>query len=277
MTFVRMGTSCLVRNAAGEILLAQREDLRIWTIPGGRLDRGETLWAAAAREVREETGIEVEITRALNLYYITRWNRMNVVFEARPVGGALLGRTSESVDNRWFPPDALPDNLSRPVFLQNALSGIPAFYASETPPAEYRRLRRKFALRYVRNLLSGRPEARFPRFNVHIVAVIWDAAHERVLAWQDGHLPRINPAASSDYTLWQWIKNTPQQFGTTISERRWVGIWQNPDEGAITFVFRASAQNQTGNFREPSSFTEREASFIHRSDEQAIWLLDGRL
>jgi 8-oxo-dGTP diphosphatase len=51
-------------NAAGEVLLIQRGTpprLGEWSIPGGRLEWGETLKAAALRELKEETNVEAEI------------------------------------------------------------------------------------------------------------------------------------------------------------------------------------------------------------------------
>lgn len=53
-------TRVVVRNEAGEVLLLQVwPDTSIWSLPGGGLERGERPESAAARELREETGIEV--------------------------------------------------------------------------------------------------------------------------------------------------------------------------------------------------------------------------
>ncbi|HLZ55533.1 MAG TPA: NUDIX domain-containing protein [Ktedonosporobacter sp.] len=46
----------------GQILLIQREDFKVWALPGGQIEAGESVAQAAIREVREETGIEVELT-----------------------------------------------------------------------------------------------------------------------------------------------------------------------------------------------------------------------
>jgi ADP-ribose pyrophosphatase YjhB (NUDIX family) len=48
----------------GRVLLTQREDFPVWCLPGGGVDPGESLAQAAVREVREETGLEVELERA---------------------------------------------------------------------------------------------------------------------------------------------------------------------------------------------------------------------
>lgn len=74
----------------GKILLTKREDFEVWCLPGGAVDEGESLAQAAIREAREETGLEVELTRLVGVYSRPSWNGpgMHIVsFVARPVGG----------------------------------------------------------------------------------------------------------------------------------------------------------------------------------------------
>ena len=59
MSFLRLGVQCVVIDDEERVLLSQRGDLNVWNLPGGRVDWRESLEAAAAREVREETGIVV--------------------------------------------------------------------------------------------------------------------------------------------------------------------------------------------------------------------------
>ena len=62
------GGAALVVDGAGRILLQRRSDNGNWSLPGGIMEIGETLGAATVREVREETGIEVELTGILGVY-----------------------------------------------------------------------------------------------------------------------------------------------------------------------------------------------------------------
>jgi len=73
-----VGVVCL---RGDEVLLIRRGTpprLNQWSIPGGRLEWGETLQAAALRELKEETGVEAELLGLLDV--------VDGVFPARPGG-----------------------------------------------------------------------------------------------------------------------------------------------------------------------------------------------
>ncbi len=109
---IGFSTNTIVRDEDGEILLIKREDLRLWVMPGGQVEYGETLEEAARREAFEETGIEIEIDELHGIYYvgITGRNYLAFVYNARPVGGEIT-TSFESVDVRYFPPEALPERI----------------------------------------------------------------------------------------------------------------------------------------------------------------------
>lgn len=69
-TEVRVSVCVVVRRGDGsrEILLMRRSDNAHWGLPGGYVEPGESVIAAAAREVREETGFEVKIGRLVGVY-----------------------------------------------------------------------------------------------------------------------------------------------------------------------------------------------------------------
>ncbi len=78
-----------------------------WAFPSGYVDRGEALEAAAAREVREETGLEVHVTRLVGVYSRPGDTVILAVYAAERVGGSLLaGADADEVG--LFSADELP-------------------------------------------------------------------------------------------------------------------------------------------------------------------------
>ncbi len=60
----QVAVAAVVFDDRGRVLLVERgrpPGAGLWTVPGGRLELGESLAAGVAREVREETGLEVEV------------------------------------------------------------------------------------------------------------------------------------------------------------------------------------------------------------------------
>ncbi len=97
----------------GRILFIQREDLKIWALPGGAVDPGESVAQAAIREVREETGLEVELTRLVGIYARPQWvgSTHSAIFAARPTGGTLRPQPEEVLALQYALPGQLPEPL----------------------------------------------------------------------------------------------------------------------------------------------------------------------
>ncbi|MFJ5529528.1 NUDIX domain-containing protein [Streptomyces sp. NPDC093261] len=103
----------LVRDGAGRVLMIQRSDNGRWALPGGGHDIGETIADTVVREVREETGIEVEVAGLSGIYtdpgHVMRYDdgevrqQFSLCFRARPVGGRLR-TSSETTQVRWVEP-----------------------------------------------------------------------------------------------------------------------------------------------------------------------------
>jgi 8-oxo-dGTP pyrophosphatase MutT (NUDIX family) len=95
----------------GQILLIQRQDLKIWALPGGAIEPGESVTQAAIREVREETGLEVELTRLVGLYARPQWigSPHSAIFAARPIGGSLRPQPEEVLALQYVSPSYLPE------------------------------------------------------------------------------------------------------------------------------------------------------------------------
>jgi 8-oxo-dGTP diphosphatase len=93
----------------GRVILARhRFGAPQWRFLGGFLAPREGLEDALAREIREETGLEIEVGPILEANQGFRWRRVELVYAYRPAGG--VPRLSEEiVELRSFDPADLPD------------------------------------------------------------------------------------------------------------------------------------------------------------------------
>lgn len=102
------------------VLLQRRGDVDAWGFPGGAIELGESAAEAAVREVREETGLDIEIVDLLGVYtkYEQRYPNgdvtqpITVFFRCRPAGGQLSIDGKETLDVRYFPLTELPELFS---------------------------------------------------------------------------------------------------------------------------------------------------------------------
>jgi ADP-ribose pyrophosphatase YjhB (NUDIX family) len=118
-TQIKTGVGVIVCGSDDRILLERRADCGMWGMLGGRVDPGESVSATAVREVFEESGLHIEITRLIGVYsepsdrilvYPDNGDirhLIDIVVEARITGGALrLSHESERID--FFTLDRLP-------------------------------------------------------------------------------------------------------------------------------------------------------------------------
>jgi ADP-ribose pyrophosphatase YjhB (NUDIX family) len=112
--------SGVVLDDLGRILLHRRRDNEAWALPGGALEFGESLTGCIVREVKEETGYDVEVIGLVGTYSDPRHvfayddgevrQEFSICFLCRVVGGELAV-SDESHDVAWFVPadvEALP-------------------------------------------------------------------------------------------------------------------------------------------------------------------------
>jgi 8-oxo-dGTP pyrophosphatase MutT (NUDIX family) len=98
----------------GKVLLTKRDDFRIWCLPGGKVEDGETVPQGALRETFEETGLRVKLTGVIGIYSIpltSTWVNLIISFKAEVIGGELNPQPGEVVDLRWFGRDEVPQEL----------------------------------------------------------------------------------------------------------------------------------------------------------------------
>jgi 8-oxo-dGTP diphosphatase len=110
---VVLAASAVVTDAAGRVLLVKRgrdPQRGRWSVPGGRVEAGESLEEAAAREVLEETGLRVDVGRELWTVRVpTGGGREFEVHDfAATVAGGALRAGDDADDARWMAPGALP-------------------------------------------------------------------------------------------------------------------------------------------------------------------------
>jgi ADP-ribose pyrophosphatase YjhB (NUDIX family) len=124
-----------VRDEQGRLLMIHRTDNDLWALPGGGHDIGESIADTVVREVREETGIDVEVTRLVGLYTDPRHvmayddgevrQQFSICFAATPTGGTLT-TSSESREVRWVDPADLHELSIHPSMrlrIDHALQG----------------------------------------------------------------------------------------------------------------------------------------------------------
>ncbi|MCU0513070.1 MAG: NUDIX hydrolase [Anaerolineae bacterium] len=242
MSALRLGAACAVFNDQGELLLVRRGDLGLWHLPSGRLDAGETLSQAAAREVREETGLEVAHIAPLGLYYYHGWERMNVLFVAQAAGGTLRQHTAETRAAQFAAAAALPEPRMDTRMIEDALARYPHLFQVDFAPAELQRLRRQFALRWLKNLVSGRPEPRFVRFTVHASLAIRDA-QDNILALLDARQQRILPGVECDgqSPVWEqvrkYVRDHYDLYEMRSARLNWSGLYHDVAARRLEFIF----------------------------------------
>jgi ADP-ribose pyrophosphatase YjhB (NUDIX family) len=129
-TELSLSVSALVYRG-GEILLMRRSDNGHWGLPGGFVEKGESVAAAARREVEEETGYTVELGRLIGVYsdpttQVVDYGRkkgagpdggdrrihvVNLCFEARALEAGRATTPDETLEIGFFDPRRLPEPL----------------------------------------------------------------------------------------------------------------------------------------------------------------------
>jgi ADP-ribose pyrophosphatase YjhB (NUDIX family) len=127
-----MGAGTVIFDDRQRVLLGLRGDNRLWGIPAGQMELGETPAGTAIRETYEEIGLQVLVRKLLGVYTgadalhgYPDGNQVQVAgarFLAEVVGGALNPDGYETLDAQWFDVNDLPPMVLRHRFaLEEAL------------------------------------------------------------------------------------------------------------------------------------------------------------
>lgn len=139
-TQLRPAVAAIITEAEGKILLQRRSDNGLWGLPGGSVEIGESVRQAILREVREETGLTVEVLRLIGVYsdptfQVVRYPDDNVVhyisilFGCR-ISGGTLQTCDETLDLKFFAPTKLPSDLvpMHRIRIEDAVADRPAAF-----------------------------------------------------------------------------------------------------------------------------------------------------
>ena len=127
ITHVKVGVGVIVVDDSGRILLEKRSDNGMWGLPGGGMEPGESIYETALREVKEETGLEIETIGLVGVYSEPWEGRIvtypdngdvrqlvDIVLIAQMISGEMA-ISNESLDLRFFNPDSFPSELAPPA------------------------------------------------------------------------------------------------------------------------------------------------------------------
>ena len=124
----------VVQDDAGRVLMIHKTDNNLWALPGGGHEPGESISDTVVREVKEETGYDVEVESLTGTYtnpgHVMAYDdgevrqQFSIAFRARLVGGEAR-TSSESREVAWLTPaevEALDLHPSMRLRLTHALS-----------------------------------------------------------------------------------------------------------------------------------------------------------
>ncbi|WP_147063915.1 NUDIX hydrolase [Knoellia locipacati] len=125
----------IVRDDDGRILLIHKTDNNLWALPGGGHEIGESIVGTVVREVKEETGYDVEVEALTGTYtnpgHVMAYDdgevrqQFSLAFRAQLIGGEAR-TSSESREVVWWEPERLDELEMHPSMrlrIQHALEG----------------------------------------------------------------------------------------------------------------------------------------------------------
>ena len=123
-----VSVAAVITDDHGRALLIQRRDNHRWEPPGGVLELGETIHDGLRREVREETGLDVEPVTLTGVYKNMNRGIIALVFRCKITGGDLT-TTDEASAFRWATANEITD-LSDEAYAIRVLDALRGDYSS---------------------------------------------------------------------------------------------------------------------------------------------------
>jgi 8-oxo-dGTP diphosphatase len=121
MRFSGRTATAIIRFSPNKILLIKRATVPFkgyWALPGGKAEQGETVEQTIAREVKEETGLDITIIRKVGEYHEqgvqggVEYDYYPACFLVKTVGGEIKKQESEIEEIKLFILDELPETLA---------------------------------------------------------------------------------------------------------------------------------------------------------------------
>jgi ADP-ribose pyrophosphatase YjhB (NUDIX family) len=107
---MKLGAFAIIKEG-NQVLLCHRCDIDIWNLPGGRVEQGESPWDAVVREVQEEIGLMVRVSKLIGLYFKPEQDEVVFSFACEQIGGKLqLNDEADRIE--YWPVSGLPPNFS---------------------------------------------------------------------------------------------------------------------------------------------------------------------
>ena len=122
-----VGVFAAIFDEHGRILcVRQNYGPRKWTLPGGKMEAGESPFDACLREVKEETGYNIEIDHLIGVYSTPYKDDVVISFACRATSRGLWRPTSEIAENGFFYRDELPHPMRQRtvVRIHDAFDGV---------------------------------------------------------------------------------------------------------------------------------------------------------
>jgi 8-oxo-dGTP diphosphatase len=121
MKFAGRTATAVIPNPPDKIILIKRSTppfVGYWALPGGRVDRGETVEQTIVREVKEETGLDITVVSKIGEYHEQgvqggfEYDYYPACFLVKRVGGEIKRQESEIEEIKLFSVNDIPATLA---------------------------------------------------------------------------------------------------------------------------------------------------------------------